>query len=200
MHFVTNAQNNECIHMCNLYTVQFSHSVMSDFLWPHGLQHSGLPGPSPTPRAYSNSCPSSQWCYPIISYSAVPFSCLQFFPASGSFLMSQFFTSCSQNIGASVSVLPMNIQDQFPLGLTGLTSFVYKHTVILLSASLWLSNKESACQCRRCTLIPCSGRSPREGNGNSLQCSCLGNPMNRGDWWATQSPWGIKKSGTWLSD
>ena len=136
MHFVTNAQNNKCIHMCNLYTIQFSHSVMSDFLRPHGLQHTGLPCPSPTPRAYSNSCPSSQWCHPTISSSVLPFSCLQSFSASGYFLMSQFFASCSQNIVASVSVLPMNIQDRFPLGLTGLISFVYKHTVILLRASL----------------------------------------------------------------
>ena len=104
-------------------SVQFSHSVMSDSLWPHGLQHTRLPCSSPTPRAYSNSCPSNQWYHPTISSSIIPFSsCLQSFPASGSFPMSQFFTSGGQSIGASASasVLPMNIQDWFPLGFTGL--------------------------------------------------------------------------------
>ena len=101
---------------------QFSHLAMPDSLWPHGLQHSRLPCPSPTPGACSNSCPSSRWCHPIISSSIVPFSsCLQSFPASGALPMNQFFTSGSQSIGASAwaSVLPMNIQDWFPLGLTG---------------------------------------------------------------------------------
>ena len=95
---------------------------MSDFLWPHGLQHPRLPCPSPTPRACSSSCPLSRWCHPIISSSVIPFSsCLQSFLASGSFQMSQFFTSGGQSIGvsASASVLPMNIQDWFPLGWTG---------------------------------------------------------------------------------
>ena len=94
---------------------------MSDSLWPHGLQHARPPCPSPTPRVYSNSCPLNRWCHPTISSSVVPFStCLQSFPASGSFPVSQFFTSGGQSIGASVSasVLPMNIQDWFPLGLT----------------------------------------------------------------------------------
>ena len=103
-------------------SVQFSHSVVSSSLWPHGLQHTRLPCTLPTPRAYSNSCPSSQWCHPTISSSAIPFSShLQSFPASGSFLTSQFFASGGQSIGvsASTSVLPMNIQDWFPLGLTG---------------------------------------------------------------------------------
>ena len=96
---------------------------MSNSLRPHESQHARLPCPSPTPRAYSNSCPSSQWCHPTISFSVVPFSlCLQSFPASGFFPMSQFFTSGGQSTGvsASTSVLPMNIQDWFPLGLTGL--------------------------------------------------------------------------------
>ena len=95
---------------------------MSDCLWPHGLQHARLPCPSSTPRAYSNSCPSSQWCHPTISSSVVPFSSfLQFFSASGSFPKSQFFVSGGQSIGISalVSVLPMIIQDWFPLGWTG---------------------------------------------------------------------------------
>ena len=98
---------------------QFSYSVESDFLWPHGLQHARLPSLSPTPGVCPNSCPSSQWCHPTISFSVVPFSsCLQSFPASGSFLMSRFFASGGQSIGvsASASVLPMNIQDWFPLG------------------------------------------------------------------------------------
>ena len=97
----------------------FSHSVVSDSLWPHGLQHTRLPCPSPTPGAFSDSCPLSWWCYPTISSSAVPFSsCLQSSPASGSFPMSQFFTSSGQSIGvsASTSVLPMNTQDWSPLG------------------------------------------------------------------------------------
>ena len=100
----------------------FIHSVTSDSLWPHGLQRARLPCSSPTPGTCSNSCPSSQWCHPTISSSVVPFSsCLQSFPASESLPMSQFFTSGGQSIGisASASVLPMNIQDWFPLGLTG---------------------------------------------------------------------------------
>ena len=108
-----------------LSSVQFSHSVISDSLQLHGLHHTKLHCPSPTPGAYSNPCPSSRWCHPAISTSVTPFSsCLQSFPASGSFPMSQFFTSGGQNIGASASasVLPMNIQYWFPLGLTGLIS------------------------------------------------------------------------------
>ena len=112
-----------------LSSVQFSCSVMFDSLWPQGLQHTRLPCPSPTPRACSNSCPSSQWCHPTISSSIIPFSsCLQTFPASGSFLMSRFFASGGQSTGASASasVFPMNIQDLFPLGLTGWVSFQFK--------------------------------------------------------------------------
>ena len=95
---------------------------MSDSLQPHGLQHARLPCPSPTPGACSNSCPLSHWCHPTISSSIAPFCfCLQSFPASGSFLVSQFFTSGGQSIGASASasVLPMNIHGWFPLGWTG---------------------------------------------------------------------------------
>ena len=102
--------------------VQFSCSVMSDSLPPHGLQYARLPCPSLTPKAYSNSCPSHWWCHETILSSVVSFSsCLQSFLASGSFLMSQFFTSGGQSIGvsASASVLPMNTQDWFPLGWTG---------------------------------------------------------------------------------
>ena len=109
--------------------VHFSCSVMSDSLRPGALQHTRLPNPSPTPGACSNSCPSSRWCYPIISSSIIPFSsCLQSFPAAESFLMSQFFTSGGQNIrvSASASVLPMNIQDWSPLGWTGWISLQSK--------------------------------------------------------------------------
>ena len=97
-------------------------------LRPHGLQHARLPCPSPTPGACSNSHPSSRWCHPTISSFVVPFSCLQSFPASGSFLMSQFFASGGQTIGvsASASVLPMNIQVWFPLGMTGWISLQSK--------------------------------------------------------------------------
>ena len=104
-------------------------------LRPSGLQHARLPCPSPTPRACSNSCPLSRWCHPTISSSVIPFSsCLQSFPAWGSFPMSQFFASGGQSIGASAlaSVLPMNIQDWFPLGLTGLTSLQSKGLKSLL--------------------------------------------------------------------
>ena len=110
-------------------SVRFSCSVMSDSLQPHGLQHSRLPCPSPTPKACSNSSPLSWWCHPTISSSVIPFSsCLQSFPASGSFPRSQFFTSGGQSIGVSAlaSVLPMNIQDWFPLGWTGLISLQSK--------------------------------------------------------------------------
>ena len=105
-----------------IHSVQFSRSVVSDSLQPHGLQHVQLPCPSPAPRAYSNSWPLSQWCHPTISSSVVPFSShLQSFPTSGSFQMTQFFTSGGQSIGASASasVFPMNTQDWFPLGWTG---------------------------------------------------------------------------------
>ena len=130
-------------------SVQFSRSVVSDSLWPHGLQHARLPCPS-TPRACSNSCPSSQWCHPTISSSVVSFSCLQSFPASGSFPVSRLFASGGHSIGASASVLPMNIQGWFPLGLTGLVSLqskglsrvfssttVWKHQFFSAQPSLW---------------------------------------------------------------
>ena len=94
-------------------SVQFSRSVVSYSLRPHELQHARLPCPSPTPGVYSNSCPLSQWCHPTVSSSVILFSCLQPFPTSGSFQMSQLFASGGQNIGVSVSasVLPMNTQD-----------------------------------------------------------------------------------------
>ena len=106
----------------------FSRSVMSESLQPHGLQHARLPCLSQSPRACSNSCPLSRWCHPTISSSVVPFSCLQSFPASGSFLMCWLFESGDQSFEASTaaSVLPINIQDWFPLGLTSLISLQSK--------------------------------------------------------------------------
>ena len=110
---------------------------MSHSLRPYGLQHARPPCPSPSPGVYSNSCPLSQWCHPTISSSVIPFSSsILSFPASGSFPTTQFFASGSQSIGASASasasVLPVNIQGWFPLGLTGLIS--------LLSKGLWESS------------------------------------------------------------
>ena len=108
---------------------QFSSSVVSDSLWPHEPQHARPPCPSPTPGVYPNSCPLSWWCHLTISFSVVPFSsCLQSFPTSGSFQMSQLFAPSGQSIGvsASTSVLPMNIKDKFPLGWTGRISLQSK--------------------------------------------------------------------------
>ena len=129
----------------------FSHSVLSDSLRPHGLQRTRLCCPSPSPGACSNSCPLSWWCHPTSSSSVVPFSsCLQSFPASRSFQMSQFFQSGGQSIGASASVLPVYIQDWFPLGWTGWISLqskglsrvfsgttVQKHQFFSTQSSLW---------------------------------------------------------------
>ena len=131
--------------------------MVSDSLWPHGLQHARFPCPSPSPGVYSNSCPLSWWCHTTISS---PFtSCLQSFPASGFFPMSQLFASGSQSIGASASasVLPVNIQDWFPLGLTGLISLqsrglsrvfssttFQKHQFFSTQPSLW-SNSQHPC-------------------------------------------------------
>ena len=118
---------------------------MSDSLQPHGLQNARLPCPSPTPGVYSNSCSSSQWCHPTISSSVIPFSsCLQPFPESQSFQMSQFFTSDGRSIGVSTSasVLPMNIQDWFPLGLTGFDFLVVQGTLLQHHSS-----KASILQC-----------------------------------------------------
>ena len=112
-----------------MLSVQFSCTLVSDSLWPHGLQHTRLPCPSPTPEVHSNSCPLGRWCHPIISSSVIPFSsCLQSFPAWGSFPMNKFFPSSGQSIGvsASTSVLPMNIQDWLPLGWTSWISLQSK--------------------------------------------------------------------------
>ena len=112
--------------------VQFSHLILSDFLWPHELQDDRLPCPSPTPGACSNSGPLSQWCHPIISSSVIHFSsCLQSFPASGSFQMSQFFASGGQSTGvsASASVLPMHTQDWFFLRIAWFDLFAVQGTL-----------------------------------------------------------------------
>ena len=121
---------------------------MSNSLWPYGLQHAKLPCTSPTPRACSNSCPLNRWCHPTISSSVIPFSSrLQYWPASGSFPKSVFFTSGGQNIrvSTSASVLPMNTQDWSPLGLTGWISLQSKGLKSLLqhhslkASILWCS-------------------------------------------------------------
>ena len=147
-------RNHSCGEM-SFHSAQFSHSVLSDSLWPHELQHARLSCPSPSPGACSNSCPSSQWCHPTISSSVTPFSsCLQSFPASGSFPMNWLLASGDQSIGASASalVLPMNIQGWFPLGLTGLLSLqsrelskifsnttVQKHQLFLQCAAFFMA-------------------------------------------------------------
>ena len=138
-HFEYGCWNNTChlgktfVKKGNVYwelqfsSVQSSHSVVSDSLWPHELQHARPPCASPTSGLYSNSSPLSRWCHATISSSVVPFSsCLQFFQASGSFPVSQLFASGGQSIRASASVLPVNIQDWFLLGWTGWISLQSK--------------------------------------------------------------------------
>ena len=140
-------------NVLEIFLLLFSCSVVSSSLQPYGLQQARLPCPSSSPRACSNSCPLSCWCHPTISSSVVPFSCLQSFPASGSFPVSQLFTSGGQSIGDSASVLPMNIQHCFPLGLTGVISLqskglsrvfsnttVQKHQFFGAQPSLWSSS------------------------------------------------------------
>ena len=123
---------------CILSRLLFSSSVVSDSLGPHGLQQARLPCPSSSPGACSNSCPLSQWCHPATLSSVIPFSsCFQSFPASGSFPMTRFFALGGQSIGASASVLPMNIQCWFPFRLTGWISLqsrglsrVFSNTIV----------------------------------------------------------------------
>ena len=128
-------------------SVQFSRSVMSDSFIPYTLQQARPSCSSPTPRVYSTSCPLSQWCQPTISSSVIPFSShLQSFPASGSFPVSQFFASVGQSTGvsASASILPMSIQDWFPLGLTGWISLqsqgLFKNVTYYISFPLLFLN------------------------------------------------------------
>ena len=119
-------------------SVQFSHSVVSDSFRPHESQQARPPCPSPTPGVYPNSYPSSRWCHPAISSSAHSSFCLQSFPASGSFPVSQLFTSRVQTIRASASaaVLPMNTQGWSPLGLTGLISLQSKGLSIVSNTTV----------------------------------------------------------------
>ena len=122
----------------SVQSVQFSCSVVSNSFQPHGLQHTRFQHPSPTSRAYSNSCQLSRWCHPTISSSVVPFSsCLQSFPASGFSPMSQFFPSGDQSIGvsASASLLLVNIQDWFPFSLIGLISLLSKGLLRVFSTT-----------------------------------------------------------------
>ena len=127
-------------------SVQFSRLVVSDSLWPHEPHNARPPCTSPTPGVYSNSCPLSRWCHPTISSSVAPFFfCLHSFPASGSFPMSWVFPSGSQSIGASASVLPMNIQGWFSLRLNGLIfllskglSRVFSSTTVLRRSAFFI--------------------------------------------------------------
>ena len=131
-------------------SVQFSRSVMSDSWRPHESQHARPPCPSPTPGVHSNSCPSSQWCHPTISSSVIPLSsCLQSFPASGSFPISQFFASSGQSIGASASasVLPMKIQDWFPLWLTVLYVLCWLYCMFSYHQVFFINNQATSQVC-----------------------------------------------------
>ena len=142
----------------------FSHWVMSNASWPRGLQHVRPPCPSPSPGVCPSSCPLHRWCHPAISSSDALFSCLQSFPASGSFPVTWLFTSAGQNIGASdsASVLPMSIQGWFPLGLTGLISLqskavsrvfssitVQRHQFFAALPSLWSNSHNHTRSLRR---------------------------------------------------
>ena len=135
----------------------FSRSVVSDSWRLHGLQHMRLPCPSQTPRVYSNSCPLCQWCHPIISYSVISFSsCLQSFPASGSFQRSQFFALDGQSIGvsASATVLPMNIQDWFLWRLTSLISLLSKElSRVFSSTTIWKHQPSLWSSSHNCTWL-----------------------------------------------
>ena len=175
-------------------------SLVSESLSPHGLQHTRLPCLSPTPGVCSNSCPLThdgiQPSHPLSSPSPPEFNLSQY---QGLFPMSQFFTFGGQSIEVSASVLPMNIQDWFALGLTGLISLqpkglsrVFSNTTVqkhqFFSAQLCLDfsggsdGKASACNVGDLGLITGMGRSPGEGNGNPLQYSCLKNSMDGGAW------------------
>ena len=164
-------------------SVQFSRSVVSDSLWPNGLQLARPPCPSPTPRVHLDLCPLSCWCHPTISSSVVPFSAhLQSFPASGSFQMSQLFASGGQTIGvsASASVLPMNIQDWFPLGWTGWISSqskglsrVFSNTTVQKhqffgSLQIWFG---FPCMTDKPTLLDCLNRDAQNPTETSVLSS-----------------------------
>ena len=160
---------------------QFSGSVVSNSLWPYGLQHARLPCPAPAPGACSNSSPSSQWCHPShpLSFPSLPvFNLSQHW---GLFLRSQFFTSGGQSITVSASVLPVNIQDWFPLEFNGLIL----QSKGLSSLLQYPSSKASVLQHSAFFIV-------------QLQYPCLENPINRGTWWATIH--GVTKSWTRLID
>ena len=191
------------------YNVQFSCSVMSDSLWPHELQHTRTPCPPPTPGACSNSRPLSRWFHPTISSSVDPFSsCPQSFPASGSFQMSQLFTSGSQSIGVSASalVLPMNIQDWFPLGWIGWISLQSKglsrvksinSSALSFLCSPTLTSIWSSLVAQRVKHLPAMletrvwslGQEDllEKGMAYPLHYSCLDTSMDRGAWGVIQS-------------
>ena len=165
------------IHFINTFIYR---SIVSNSLWPHGLQHARLPCPSPRPRVCSNSCPLSQWCHPTTSSSVLPFSSyLQSFPASRSFPMSQFFESAGQSIGASASVLPMNIQGWFPIGMTGSISLLSK--CLLQHHSL----KASVLWCSAFFIVQLShpymttGKTISQFSSVAQSCPTLWDPMNR---------------------
>ena len=146
--------------ICKTQSVQFSHLVMSDSLWPHGQQHTRPPCSSQIPGVYSYSCPLSQWYHPTISFSVIPLSSHPQSPpthktASGSFQISQLFTSGGQSIGisASTSVLPMNIQDWFPLEWTGWISLQSKGLSRVFSSTTVQKHHSSALRFIQCSLM-----------------------------------------------
>ena len=148
--------------LCCLF---LSHSVLSDSLRPHGLQHARLPCPSLSPGACLNSCPLSRWYHPTISSSVIPFSCPQSFSASGSCPMSWLFPSGGQSIGALASVLPMNIQGWFPLGLIGLISLQPKVLSRIFSS---ISSKASVLRCSALFMVQLSHPSMTTGKTTAL--------------------------------
>ena len=165
---------------CPRHSVQFSCSVVSDSLRPHESQHTRPLCPSPTPGVHSKSCPSSRWCHPAISSSVVPVSSrLQSFPTSGSILTSWLFAS-DQSIVASASVLPMNIQDWFPLGWTGLISLQTKGLLRVFSNTTVQKHQFSFLCSPTLTSVHDHWETMTDGQG-SLGCC---------------SPWGCKESDT----
>ena len=170
----------------SFFFLLFSHTVASFLMWPLELQHARPPCPSQTPRVCSDSCPSSRWCHPTISSSAVPVSsCPQSFPASGSFPMSWLLLQM-----ATV----LEFQHQFFQWMFFLLIFLlfwFFFVVVAIVAILGTVQRDVG-------LIPGTGRSPGEGNGNLLQYSCLGNPMDRGAWRTIVH--GVEKNWVWLND
>ena len=159
---------------------------MSSSLWPHGLQHTRLPCPWPIPRACSNSCTSSQWCHPTSSSTVILFSsCPQSFPASGSFPMSQPFASGGQSIRASASILPMNIQDWFPLGLTGLISLQSKGFSRIFSNTIVQKHQFFGAQLS----LGEGNVNPLQYSGASLVAQLVENPPAMWETWVQSLGW-----------